>query len=222
MKLLWGVGPHSHPLTESSGDGITLVWIPWLGGTRQGACLRCLHQGFGLRHLIEVLDLSSSSSSAIKNMKTQGWSQQPHPSPCQALSPSLCLSITHPIKIQPNQMGWRIQYINEPTILGSSIYWNYGLRARARRRVEPPTKLKELGTPSHSEIGVRTELKVQISWYPNRALTNIKNDIGWCPNQFERLNQLISQPRINKHKEWHRLVSQPSWKIKSAGIPTTH
>ena len=48
--------PFASPYGEQR-DGITLVWIPWLGGTRQGACLRCLHQGFGLRHLIEVLDL---------------------------------------------------------------------------------------------------------------------------------------------------------------------
>ena len=37
-------------------------------------------------------------------------------------------------------MGWRIQYVNEPTILDSSIYWNYGLQARARRQDKPPTQ----------------------------------------------------------------------------------
>ena len=29
-----------------------------------------------------------------------------------------------------------------------------------------------------------------------------RNDIGWCPNRVERLNQLASQPRITKQKEW--------------------
>ena len=28
-----------------------------------------------------------------------------------------------------------------------------------------------------------------------------QQDIGWCPNRVESLNQLVSQPRINKHKE---------------------
>jgi hypothetical protein len=33
--------------------------------------------------------------------------------------------------------------------------------------------------PDHKEsAGAPTELKDQISWYPNRVLTNIKNDIG--------------------------------------------
>ena len=203
MKLLWGVGPHSHPLTESSGDGITLVWIPWLGGTRQGACLRCLHQGFGLRHLIEVLDLSSSSSSAIKNMKTQGWCQQPHPSPCQALSPSLCLSITHPIKIQPNQMGWRIQYINEPTILGSSIYWNYSLRALARRQDKPPTqhytgfhKLTILGSSIYkTSAGLQQNLEneIELYWVPQIKDTGFQylRNLCWTPAESRKRNRTI-------------------------------
>ena len=50
--------------------------------------------------------------------------------------------------------------------------------------------------------GVPTELKDYTGWCPNSALTNIKNDIGWCPNRVERLNQLVSQPRINKHKKY--------------------
>ena len=58
--------------------------------------------------------------------------------------------------------------------------------------------------PDHKEsAGAPTELKDQISWYPNRVLTNKKNDIGWCPSRVERLNQLVSQPsRPEKNKEW--------------------
>ena len=80
MKLLWGVGPHFHPLTESSGVvGMPVPPLFWPRGTCQGACWRCWHQG--------------SSSSAIKNMKTQGWSQSP--STCAANSSPTLLPATH-------------------------------------------------------------------------------------------------------------------------------
>ena len=75
--------PFASPYGEQR-DGITLVWIPWLGGTCQGSCLRCLHQGSmrlwvevlarGARWTFELAGLAGPSS-AIKNMKTQGWSQ---------------------------------------------------------------------------------------------------------------------------------------------------
>ena len=112
--------PFASPYGEQL-DGITLVWIPWLGGTCQGACLRCLHQGT-MRLWVEVLARgtrwtpASSSYSAIKIQEYETkrleselilccQQQQPHPpaSACHALSPSLCLSITHPIKIKPDQ-----------------------------------------------------------------------------------------------------------------------
>ena len=51
--------------------------------------------------------------------------------------------------------------------------------------------------------GVPTELKDYTGLCPNRASTNITNDIGWSPNRVERLNQLASQQRINKHREWN-------------------
>ena len=50
-----------------------------------------------------------------------------------------------------------------------------------------------------TSAGDSTELKDYTGWCPNRALTNIKNDIGWCPNRVERLNQLVSQPRITNN-----------------------
>ena len=28
----------------------------------------------------------------------------------------------------------------------------------------------------------------------------------WNPDHQDRLNQLVSQPRVNKHKDWHQLV----------------
>jgi hypothetical protein len=31
-------------------------------------------------------------------------------------------------------------------------------------------------------------------------INKIEIDIGWCPNRVERLNQLVSQPRINTKK----------------------
>ena len=58
--------------------------------------------------------------------------------------------------------------------------------------------------PDHREsAGVPTELKDQISWFPNRVFTNIKNDICWYPSRVESLNQLVSQPsRQEENKKW--------------------
>ena len=134
MKLLWGVGPHSHPLTESSGDGITLVWIPWLGGTRQGACLRCLHQG-STKIWVEALAWGARPVQAPPPLPSRTWKHKAGvSSPTLLLAKHslllyVCLSHTQskssPIKwaegssISMNQLYW------VPVSTGTTVYGHW-------------------------------------------------------------------------------------------------
>ena len=168
--------------------GMPVPPLFWPRGTCQGACWRCWHQG--------------SSSSAIKNMKTQGWSQSP--STCAANSSPTLLPATHFLPLYDclshtrtpthRKMDW-LHPDHQEKLIPKQRQKSYGL---TRKKYGPKTNSHSLRPlPAEKRIfSYKTNKQIngiELYWVPQINDTGFQylRNLCWTPAESRKRNRTI-------------------------------